>query len=543
MSIRLVRSALLASLLALGACPAPKSDGTGPGGGGATGDDTGPTDAELSYAKEDLNGTYFVPEALDRPSMLIAAVPKKTTIAKQRAAYAKAKGDAKIDQALVLMTMLYQTGQASEDDSTRLGMIEEARKLLDDVARAFPAKVSVVVYHNLACLSYDVGDTPGAIAALEAAIAKAPGDPAAAERRAYLAYYQLRAGNNAAAADAVAGMTPSKSEPELAYAIAWAAWRTGDLPTARAAMLAAAQGWRLKGYLPAMKRDVLIFAARADASVAEAVELARAYAEHMRDQPDIKSPDDAVLQMLAFMHQAFEFTGRFADTIQLIDKMFAVKKNLDKADVPKLRMKQAEAAKRLGNHAELVAYVKQGLDALKACGKACDAAYTKQLAQLTFNYARYANNLYTTAQDERWYEAGKELYALYLGIPGIADAEVVKAEAANLDGAFQHAKKNAGTHDQTVLGFVVSPYTPQVLGCYDRFLQRDPKLGGPLTLHVEVAADGTVSGASSEPPAGDDGAAGVARCAIAAAREWVFPARSRPGVTRIAVAYVMLPPK
>jgi hypothetical protein len=534
----MTRLVTLVSLAVLAGCPAPKTDGTGPGDGKGTGGDAGSKDDELAYEPLKLSGSYFTPEGLDRPNMLLAAAPKKLTLDKQRAAYKKAKPEAKADEALVLASMLYQASQKETDDVKRLPLLEEARKALADAEPAAAAgKAKALVLHNLACLTYDLGDAAGAADALKRSVDAAPDEAGAPERRAYLAYYRVRAGQNAEAGEAVKGLTPSKDQPEIAYAIAWAAWRTGDLAAARAGILAATQGWRTKAFLPALKRDVLVFAARTGMSVEEAQALAIAFAEHIKDQPHLKNRDNAILETLVFMHQSFKFSGRIAESITLVDRIFGLGQELAKADVHKLRLEQADAAKKLGRSSEMVGYAKQASEALAACGNACTAKDNEEAAKLIFGLARFSNYLYTTAQDARWYQAAKELYTLYLAIPGITDAATVKAEAATLETAYTKAKKNAGTHDKNAIQFILDGYASQVLGCYDTQLQRDAKLGGAMTLRLEVSDKGVVTGASSEPGAGQDGIAAVAGCTVAAARGWVFPARTRPGVTRIAVAY------
>lgn len=79
----------------------------------------------------------------------------------------------------------------------------------------------------------------------------------------------------------------------------------------------------------------------------------------------------------------------------------------------------------------------------------------------------------------------------------------------------------------------------EVQACYEQFLQGDPALGGALTLQLEVDQGGTVVGATAEPPEGEAGLAGVARCAVARVRTWRFPARPQTGVARLRAAFTL----
>ena len=115
----MTRLVTLVSIAVLAGCPGPKPENTGPGGGTGGGTGADAKDDELAYAPLERKGTYFNPEGLDRPNMLLAAAPKKTTLDKQRAAYKKAKPEAKADEALVLATLLYQASQKETDEARR----------------------------------------------------------------------------------------------------------------------------------------------------------------------------------------------------------------------------------------------------------------------------------------------------------------------------------------------------------------------------------------------------------------------------------------
>ncbi len=83
----------------------------------------------------------------------------------------------------------------------------------------------------------------------------------------------------------------------------------------------------------------------------------------------------------------------------------------------------------------------------------------------------------------------------------------------------------------------------EMQACYEHVLQGQPSLAGPMTLTLEVDPGGTVVGATSAPPEGDEGLAAVARCAVAKTRSWRFPARPGGGVARLQAAFDLAPAK
>lgn len=87
----------------------------------------------------------------------------------------------------------------------------------------------------------------------------------------------------------------------------------------------------------------------------------------------------------------------------------------------------------------------------------------------------------------------------------------------------------------------IDVHRQEVQACYEQLLQGDPALTGALTLELEVDLGGTVVGATAEPPEGEAGLAGVARCAVARARSWRFPARPGKGVARLEAAFTLVP--
>jgi hypothetical protein len=546
--IPLLRPAIAITIAAaLPACGSSATPTAGPGAGEGASD---VVDQDFQYDEVQVEGTRFSPEGLDRPDMLLARPARKTTLDKQRTAYRKAKPEARDDEAVVLATMLYEAGQKERDQGRRTALLEEARGVLADSEAAAEPRSRAVLLHNYACLSHELGDQAGMIEGLRKAVEAAPDEPLAGERRAYLAYYLVRAGKSGDAAAAVAPLEPSAAAPEQAYAIAWAAFHTRDHGRARTAMRAAAQGWKAKYFLPALRRDVALFAARTGASVDEAIEMARAYAEHVKG--DAKGGEaGALFEMLALVHQAYTRAGRPAEASALADRMLKVKEP-SPIELVGLRLEQAEAAKVIGQPDDLLARVRDAQQAVAACGEPCQ---TESVPRLIFGHARFAANLYATSGDERWYPTARGLYGIYLelpalpapgaGKPGFPDAPTAQSELAEFEQTRQSLvagkAKEAGKYDKGVTWYVLEPRWPEIAACYDEVLQAEPKLAGALALRLELNQAGEVTGVSAEPPAGEAGLAAVATCAIGKARGWWLPARLRPGVTRIAVAYGLRP--
>ncbi len=60
-----------------------------------------------------------------------------------------------------------------------------------------------------------------------------------------------------------------------------------------------------------------------------------------------------------------------------------------------------------------------------------------------------------------------------------------------------------------------------------------------FTLFIELDEDGYVLGGSTNPSPGQEGVSAIAGCALAQARSWLFPARSRRGRTILIIPFVV----
>jgi hypothetical protein len=122
----------------------------------------------------------------------------------------------------------------------------------------------------------------------------------------------------------------------------------------------------------------------------------------------------------------------------------------------------------------------------------------------------------------------------------VADAEQV-AEYAR-DFATSTAPESGAQYGDAVLA-PLSRRLQEVSACYATILQGSREIAGTLKLILEVAQDGQVIGAATDPAAGETGLAAVGSCIEGRARTWRLPSRSRPGVARITNTYELsLPP-
>jgi hypothetical protein len=72
-------------------------------------------------------------------------------------------------------------------------------------------------------------------------------------------------------------------------------------------------------------------------------------------------------------------------------------------------------------------------------------------------------------------------------------------------------------------------------------LQSEPALTGELSLEIDIAADGSVNGITTQPAAGAEGIAAVGKCAADVVKGWSFPARTVPGRTVLVYPFTFAP--
>ena len=530
---------LPALLLATAACGGTPETAKTPGGGAGSGSAAKPLakgDVAFDVAAIDLKGLAFEPEALERPGMMLSPPKKKTTIDKLRDTVAKTK-DLEARQALAigLATLLYEdskTNKANADTD-----VAEARQPLRDAIAAAGDKVDDLTLKFLGVYELLLADYPGAEKAYSALVAKAPTDKDIATSKAWLAFAQLKQYKNSDALATLKDQTISDKTPELAYVAAWAKFRTGDEAGAWQAIVAAAKGWGPKE-LPnkgAVERDVMLFAARTNVTLADAQpQLVAIFGKEKAKQYE-------TIAKLGL--QAYGFAGRWADGVAAIDKAIEIAGTTVPAnDVPVLRFTQADFLVRLDTPDVGAKVAKQALDALPGCGAKCSDKDKQDIATNIYGMGRLYHLLYATANDIRFYQPAHDLYAAT--IPLITDAAnktQAQKDSATLEQTLKNTKVGTGTHDKQAIGVLLTRHNQEVTACYELGLAANPKLAGTLKLELESDTTGAIKGASTEPKAGLADMSAVAGCVAEHAKTWKLPHRGMPGATRISMVYNLGP--
>jgi hypothetical protein len=509
--------------------------GTGSGSAGSAA--ASPSDAtiEISPATE-IKGLVFEPDAMYLPSwMLYEPKNRKITLDKQREALAKAKDAVQKEaQAAVLATMLYEKAKGESDEAKKKELYTEARQALRDVAQSSGDKVDDVTLQLLGRYELLLDDYASSEKAWSQLVTMLPKDPNAHLNRAWWAYTLLRQYKNADALAAVGTDPLTEKHPELAYVTAWARFRTGDHAGAWQAILVAAKGWGSNPGRELVDRDVYLFAGRTETPFETAI-------QQMSPIYVAKGGPDLQYEMFSKLGlSAYQFAGRWADGVKALDKALAVTgiKVPDK-DTPVIRYQQADYTVRLDDPATSAKLAVEALDALPKCGS-CKPQDLENVSESVYVMARLFHILYATANDNRFYQPAHDLYAAAL--PKINEQKVKtqgESDSGLLEGT-KHAmatKPNAGTHDKSAIGALLSRHNQEVQACYELALGGNPKLGGNLVLMLEADQTGVVKGASSEPKAGLADMAAVAGCVVEHAKQWHLPKVPHPFTTRIKMTF------
>jgi hypothetical protein len=479
-----------------------------------------PEAAKIALEAWEIPGIVFEPEALNLAEMPGNGTTVKRTIDEQKKRVAKAKKAAAAKEKLDLGLLLWYTpppGTGKEARKALRAQREEALKVLTEAAAQPGASEELLWAYAVA--EHYAGDPAKAKGAWDALIGKF-----AASKQ--LARYQALRN----VIDLKERAPLSQSQPasldgapyEAAYVMAWTRFRGGDAAGAQAALLAAAERWTNLESLVNLRRDFILIMTRTGGSPQVALPALGELVK--KDNGDW----DKVAGLLA---EAYGGAGEFAASIEVYDVLF---QNAPPEKQSELRLLQALAWTRLvepAKAAQALAEAWKKLDGLPAAADPLRDAVAKRIGDLGIRFHFF----FQKSRDERFLQPAKDLYALYLSIPGRADAAKVKDEY--LPALEQTVKvyaeaKGVGELPADLVKRHMSLYLEQVGACYEAALQSDPALTSEQSLSVSVAADGKVT----EAAASDDN---VGKCIAGRAKSWVFPATGV--VTKITAPFKFAP--
>jgi tetratricopeptide (TPR) repeat protein len=511
-------------------------------------------DVAFELPPVEIKGVVYEPTALGRPGMPLVEAKKKTTLEKQRAAVQGTKDPVqKQAQAAVLATMLYLDSKNNKANEKQL--LGDARQVLRDVAQQAGEKnVDEITLRLLGSYELLLEDYPAAEKAWQTVIDKDPKSKDNPYNRAWLGFALLKQFKNAEALAAVGSEKLDDKQPELAYVIAWAKWRNGDPAGAWQSISVAAKGWGSNPKRDELEQEVMQFAARAnitlDQAVAMANALAKARVEQYEQSAKVKLSNDErttrtkplQYELIAKLALAgYGAVGRWSDGVNALTKAVEVAGDaVPPNDRPVIRYEQADFTVPLDTPDVAAGYAKQAVESLQACGAKCADKDKLDTINRVYLMGRLFHILYATANDKRYYEPARDLYALTIPLLGDAATKTqAQKDAKVLETTFKNIKVGTGTHDKGALDALFHRHNPEVDGCYEAVLGANPKLGGTITMMLESDATGAIKGASTEPKAGAAGLSAVAGCIAEHAKQWKLPRRGMPGNTRIKMSYTL----
>jgi len=538
---------LLVLLITLAACAAPQEEAVKPPPGPA------PTPAKASASGDvsveipaiEIKGTVHEPEALGRPGMPLVEAKKKTTIEKQRNLVQTTKEPIqKQAQAAVLATMLYLESKNNKANEKQL--LTDARQVLRDVAQQAGDKaIDEITLRLLGSYELLLEDYPAAEKAWQTLIEKDK-DPKSKDgpyNHAWLGFALLKQFKNAEALASLASEKLDEKQPELAYVIAWAKWRSGDRAGAWQAISVAAKGWGQNANREELERDVQLFASHGGVPFDQFVALVtNVLAKPASAQPpDVARAKLQQYELIAKIALAgYGASGRWSEGVAALDKAVEVAGDaVPPNDKPVIRYEQADFTVPLDTPDVAAGYAKQAIEALQSCAKCAEKDKLDTINRV-YLMGRLFHILYATANDKRYYEPAHDLYAAT--IPLLADAATktqAQKDAKVLESTFKNIKVGTGTHDKDALKLLLGRHDPEVETCYEVVLAGNPKLGGTVALNLESDATGVIKGIATEPKAGAAGLSAVAGCVADRAKQWRLHRRGMPGNTRIKMSYTL----
>jgi hypothetical protein len=540
----LIAALVAATLVACGGpAEGPKSpDSTaGSAAGSAAPRPSGGGDDVVDVPPIKIKGVYLQPEAMD--GLGVPAVPmcKRCTLESEKKKLETAKTTVeKQAHAVILASELFRQSQKNADAAAKKQQLSDARQLLRDAVAGVTGKDKPDETVLLLLGRYELLlDDPASgekvwtqlLTVLDPKdkhdVAETPND------KAWLALSLLKEGKNADALTVIKD-EPADKSAVVAYVTAWAKWRTGDNAGAWKAITSAAQLWdgppgKGEG-LPdreALKRDLILFAARTGTSMSDALAVLGPFFG--------KQPADQY-QLVRQLGEAYHFAARWQDALAADAKALDMKAPPN--DRVSILFEEAQLSLPLDAPADVDKYAKAAVEALPACGSACSAQDAQNVLAATLNIAARFHSVYATANDMRYHDAAKDLYAEIVTKIVNPNMRATAVDYQNkLDLTFAHMKVGTGRHDKNDTAAMVDYHAQEIQACYESALNMNSKLVGDLTLTIELAQDGSVTGVSTEPKAGTADVPAVATCVSARAKAWKLPARGSKGTTRVKMTY------
>jgi hypothetical protein len=488
-----------------------------------------PVDEEHTLPELALEGHRFTPRARVLPPMPRVTKGKTTLAAARKKLARRGQLDAQIFAGLAWAEA---DRPAAITAGTDAALRAEARAALRDAAAAAGAKAEPMTLEMQGAAEVWLGDDAAAATAYRALLARAPEHPSRVAIAAQLAAIELRQGHGADAAALVAGWTPDQVTPLEAYVQAWAAFTTGDAPTARAAIVSARRRWPEAGTRAGLDGDLVLILVRTDTPPAEAAAAIAAIAG-----------EDAGLRgrLLRELAAGYWAAGASAAASDAIDLVVAGPPPANPVELVTLRFQQAEHRFRLDDPEGAATRAIEAVAGLGPCAAACAGKLAADVAARLTQLAQFSHSVYLTTRDPRHAAAARRLYAAYLERPDRHDTAQFKGYLARLDDSERNPPATAASHGAKLLGDLALVRREELTACYEAVRLREPALEGAIRLSLEISAPGEVVGVASDPAGGAAGLGAVATCLAERVRAWRIPARATPGVTRVHLPLVLRP--
>lgn len=477
-----------------------------------------------------LEGQVYAPEGLTSPGMARVKTTGKK-LATQRKAFAKAKDAKKVEEGRVLATMLWDEARNVPDQADALQ--KEAMDTLRQSHTAAGEAGDAVLLQMLFAGEWRAGNMDAAMQYGNELIQKHPTSSVTKAMAPWVAYGYLLQGKNAEAAQVAQTWTLEDQGITYIhpYVTAWVAFRQGNDPVARQALLQAARTWQNKATWSNVEREVSLFLAHTGASVEEAVGAVTELAQDPTSQ----------YYWLYQTNEEYARAGRFAEASELLNAAAEVGgDSMKPADLVTFRNKQFNYELVELNVDRAADYAIQMHQAVKTCGADC-AQQAAPVADQISKLAQFLHTIYSTTLDERFYAPAKKLYDYYLTL-GQPDTETLRTYSSRLDETKKLATAANGKHNKAVMDNITSLGRPEAIkACYVGVLQGEPTLAGALKVTIDIDPQGKVTGVTTDPAQGEAGLGKVATCVQEEIRTWLFPGRTLAGNTRVVRTFSFAP--